>query len=156
MDAGQFVQIGSPTEIYEFPETRFVADFIGSANILEGKVIEDGADHVRVSSNLGEIYIDHGQSVLAGSDIWVGLRPEKIYLSTTPPKKKGPNQAIGMVDDIGYLGDSSIYKVRLESGEIIEVTAPNLIRPKTRTHGITWEDKVYLNWEPSSAMLLNS
>ncbi|MEM9330412.1 MAG: polyamine ABC transporter ATP-binding protein [Pseudomonadota bacterium] len=156
MDAGDLVQIGTPTEIYEFPETRFVADFIGSANILEGQVIEEGADHVRVSTGLGEIYIDHGQSVTAGSQIWVALRPEKIYLNTAPPKKKGPNQAKGIVDDIGYLGDTSIYKIRLEAGEIIDVTAPNLIRPMSRSHGITWEDTVYLNWEPSSAMLLNS
>ncbi|MFT6696440.1 MAG: putrescine transport system ATP-binding protein, partial [Paracoccaceae bacterium] len=61
MDAGRFVQMGTPTEIYEFPETRFVADFIGSANIFEGRVTEDGADHVRVETELGEIYIDHGQ-----------------------------------------------------------------------------------------------
>ncbi len=156
MDVGQFQQIGTPTDIYEFPENRFVADFIGSANILEGRVTEDGADHVTVTTELGEIYIDHGQSVKVGSQIWVALRPEKIYLSTSAPKKAGPNQAEGIVDDIGYMGNTSIYKVRLKNGLIIDVTAPNLIRPKTRTHGITWEDPVYLNWEPSSAMLLNS
>ncbi|MEM8652909.1 MAG: ABC transporter ATP-binding protein [Pseudomonadota bacterium] len=156
MDVGQFQQIGTPTDIYEFPENRFVADFIGSANILEGRVTEDGADHVTVTTELGEIYIDHGQSVKVGSQIWVALRPEKIYLSTSAPKKAGPNQAEGIVDDIGYMGNTSIYKVRLKNGLIIDVTAPNLIRPKTRTHGITWEDPVYLSWEPSSAMLLNS
>ncbi|MEM7215965.1 MAG: polyamine ABC transporter ATP-binding protein [Pseudomonadota bacterium] len=156
MDVGQFVQIGTPTEIYEFPETRFVADFIGSANILEGRVTEDSADHVRVATDLGEIYIDHGQSVSVGSQIWVALRPEKIYLSKKAQKKSGANQATGIVDDIGYLGNTSIYKVRLENGQVIDVTAQNLIRPMSRTHGITWEDTVYLNWEPSSAMLLNS
>ncbi len=155
MDAGQFQQIGTPTDIYEFPENRFVADFIGSANILEGRVTEDGADHVTVTTELGEIYIDHGQSVKVGSQIWVALRPEKIYLSTDAPKKAGPNQAEGIVDDIGYMGNTSIYKVRLSNGLIVDVTAPNLIRPKSRTHGITWEDTVFLTWEPSSAMLLN-
>lgn len=63
MDAGKFKQIGTPTEIYEFPETRFVADFIGSANIFEGRVSEDGADHVIVSTNVGEVYVNHGQSI---------------------------------------------------------------------------------------------
>jgi len=156
MDKGRFIQIGTPTEIYEFPETRFVADFIGSANIVPGRVTENGADHVRVATDLGEVYIDHGQPVAEGSQIWVGLRPEKIYLSTTPPETPGPNQAEGEVDDIGYLGEMSIYKVRLASGEIIDVTAPNLIRPMSRTHSITWEEKVYLRWEPNSAMLLTS
>lgn len=156
MDTGRFVQLGTPTEIYEFPETRFVADFIGSANIFECSVVEDSADHVRVSTELGEIYIDHGQSVSVGSQMWVALRPEKIYLNTKAPKKTGPNQTKGVVDDIGYLGNTSIYKVRLESGRVIDVSAPNLIRPMSRTHGITWEDTIYLSWEASSAMLLNS
>ena len=156
MDRGRFIQIGTPTEIYEFPETRFVADFIGSANILPGKVTENGADHIRVMTDLGEIHVDHGHDFAEGAQIWVALRPEKIYLSTTPHTALGPNQTEGMVDDIGYLGETSLYKVRLAGGEIIDVTAPNLIRPKTRTHSITWEDKVYLRWEPSSAMLLAS
>lgn len=154
MDTGKFVQIGTPTEIYEFPDSRFVADFIGSANILEGTVTEDKPDHVRVSTDLGEIYIDHGQSVKKGSVVWIALRPEKIVVNKKAIKKSGPNQTTGFIDDIGYLGNSSIYKVRLKNGLIIDITTPNQIRPKDRTHQITWEDKVYLSWEPSSAMLL--
>ena len=156
MDTGKFVQVGTPTEIYEFPETRFVADFIGSANIFEGKIIEDSADHVRITTEMGEINIDHGQSIKSGSRTWVAIRPEKIHLSQDCPSKSAPNQATGIVDDIGYLGNTSIYKIRLENGRIIDVTAPNLIRPLNRTHGITWGDTVYLNWKSSSAMLLNS
>ena len=144
MDAGRFKQIGTPTEIYEFPESRFVADFIGSANIFEGRVSEDGSDHVRVSTNVGEVYINHGQSVAENKQIWVGLRPEKIHLSITPPKNTGPNQIMGQVEDIGYLGETSIYKVRLQNGQIVDVTAPNQRRPMSRTHSITWEDKVFL------------
>ncbi len=154
MDQGQFMQIGTPTEIYEFPETRFVADFIGSANIIEGRIIEDGSDHVRVKTDLGEIYIDHGQSTKEGDRVWIAIRPEKIHLSKEPPAEPGPNQAAGQVDDIGYLGDTSIYKILLEGGRIVDVTAPNQIRPKSRTHRITWEEEVYLHWEASSAVLL--
>ncbi len=154
MNAGEFVQTGTPTEIYEFPETRFVADFIGSANMLEGQIIEDGPDHVRVSTDLGEVYIDHGQSVRVGSRIWIAIRPEKIHLSKDPPTEAGPNQAFGMVEDIGYLGGISIYKIKLENGRIIDVTSPNQIRPKSRTHSITWEEQVYLYWDASSAVLL--
>ena len=156
MDAGRFKQIGTPTEIYEFPESRFVADFIGSANIFEGRVSEDGSDHVRVSTNVGEVYINHGQSVAENKQIWVGLRPEKIHLSITPPKNIGPNQIMGQVEDIGYLGETSIYKVRLQNGQIVDVTAPNQRRPMNRTHSITWEDTVFLSWEPESVMLLTS
>lgn len=156
MDAGRFKQIGTPTEIYEFPDSRFVADFIGSANIFEGRVTEDSADHVRVKTEIAEIYIDHGQSVKVGSKIWVALRPEKIRVTKTDQPSSGPNQISGVVDDIGYLGDTSIYKIELPDGQIIDVTAPNLTRPMNQSERITWEDKVNISWEPSSAMLLNS
>lgn len=155
MDQGEFIQIGSPTEIYEFPENRFVADFIGSANILEGQIIEDSADHLRVSTDIGELSVEHNQPIPKGTQVWIALRPEKIHLSAEAPNKPQPNQTKGIVDDIGYLGNSSIYKVRLESGRIIDITAPNQARPKSRSHGITWEDTVYLTWDPSSVMLLN-
>lgn len=156
MDVGRFKQIGTPTEIYEFPESRFVADFIGSANIFEGRVTEDGADHVRVKTEVGEVFIDHGQSVKEASKIWVAIRPEKIRIVKTEEPAAGPNQISGEVDDIGYLGDTSIYKVKLPNDQIVDVTAPNQSRPMDRTHRITWEDKVNISWEPSSAMLLTS
>jgi len=156
MDMGKFKQIGTPTEIYEFPESRFVADFIGSANIFEGKVKNSKVGHLTVSTDVGEVFINYGQSIVEGEKIWLGLRPEKIYLSKIKPKDIGPNQIKGIVEEIGYLGETSIYKVRLENGQIIDVSAPNQSRPMSRARGITWEDMVYLNWEPESAMLLTS
>jgi len=156
MDMGKFKQIGTPTEIYEFPESRFVADFIGSANIFEGKVKNSKVGHLTVSTDVGEVFINYGQSIAEGEKIWLGLRPEKIYLSKIKPKDLGPNQIKGFVEEIGYLGETSIYKVRLENGQIIDVSAPNQSRPMSRARGITWEDMVYLNWEPESAMLLTS
>ena len=156
MDMGKFKQIGTPTEIYEFPESRFVADFIGSANIFEGKVKNSKVGHLTVSTDVGEVFINYGQSIAEGEKIWLGLRPEKIYLSKIKPKDLGPNQIKGIVEEIGYLGETSIYKVRLENGQIIDVSAPNQSTPMSRARGITWEDMVYLNWEPESAMLLTS
>ncbi|MDA8741665.1 polyamine ABC transporter ATP-binding protein [Amylibacter sp.] len=156
MDMGKFKQIGTPTEIYEFPESRFVADFIGSANIFEGKVKNSKVGHLTISTDVGEVFINYGQSIAEGEKIWLGLRPEKIYLSKIKPKDLGPNQIKGIVEEIGYLGETSIYKVRLENGQIIDVSAPNQSRPMSRARGITWEDMVYLNWEPESAMLLTS
>lgn len=156
MDVGRFKQIGTPTEIYEFPESRFVADFIGTANIFEGRVTEEGADHVQVETEIGQVFIDHGHAVKTGSKIWLGLRPEKIRLTKSDQSATGPNQVSGVVDDIGYLGETSIYKIRLANGQIFDVTAPNQSRPMNKSQMITWEDKVNISWEPSSNMLLNS
>ena len=156
MDMGKFKQIGTPTEIYEFPESRFVADFIGSANIFDGKVISSKAGKLTVSTDVGEVFVNNGQSIPKGEKIWLGLRPEKIYLSKIKPKAVGPNQINGIVEEIGYLGETSIYKIRLENGQIIDVSAPNQSRQMSRVREITWEDMVYLNWEPESAMLLTS
>ncbi|MDA8761283.1 ABC transporter ATP-binding protein [Amylibacter sp.] len=156
MDMGKFKQIGTPTEIYEFPESRFVADFIGSANIFEGKIINSKAGHITVSTDVGELIVNYGQSVSEGKNIWIGIRPEKIHLSKTITEKLDGNHIKGVVEEIGYLGETSIYKVRLENGQIIDVSAPNQSRPMNQARGITWEDVVYLSWEPESAMLLNS
>jgi len=154
METGQFAQIGTPTEIYEFPESRSVAEFIGSANIFEGRVTEESSDHLTIDTEVGSFFIDHGMSVKQGATVWVALRPEKIQLNKQAPEKEGPNQMKGMVDDIGYLGDVSIYKVRLDNGGIVDVTAHNHVRPKDRSHRITWEEEVYLTWEASSAVVL--
>ena len=156
MDMGKFKQIGTPTEIYEFPESRFVADFIGSANIFEGKVISSKGGKLTVSTDVGEVFASNGRAITEGEKIWLGLRPEKIYLSKAKPKNIGPNQIKGIVEEIGYLGETSIYKIRLKNGQIIVVSAPNQSRPMSRVREITWEDMVYLNWEPESVMLLTS
>ena len=156
MDMGKFKQIGTPTEIYEFPESRFVADFIGSANIFEGKVISSKGGKLTVSTDVGEVFASNGRSITEGEKIWLGLRPEKIYLSKAKPKNIGPNQIKGIVEEIGYLGETSIYKIRLKNGQIIDVSAPNQSRPMSRVREITWEEMVYRNWELESAMLLTS
>ena len=156
MDAGNFVQIGTPTEIYESPETRFIANFIGSANMFEGRVIEDGAGHliVRGGKHEGKFYIDHGVSVKEGTKVWVAIRPEKIKISKTPAAEPGPNQLRGVVHDVGYLGNISTYRVEMANGKIVEVTHPNQSRPKNGQHEVDWEDEVHLSWAPSSAVIM--
>ena len=153
MDAGEFRQIGTPTEIYEFPESRFVADFIGSTNMLEGRVSEASPDHVDVDTDVGPIFIDQGMPVHDGTRVWVALRPEKIRLAKSEEGALGRGRMKGVVEDMGYLGDMSIYKVRVGES-LIEVTAPNRIRPKDRQHAISWEDEVVLSWDDSSPVLL--
>ena len=156
MDAGKFVQIGTPTEIYEFPESRFVASFIGSANMFQGRVTEDGADHVTVSASEfdGTFYIDQGLSVKEGTEVWVAVRPEKITISKGQEVSSGPNQLKGTVHDVGYLGNMSTYRVALASGKIVEVTYPNQSRPRGERRAVDWDDEVHLSWEPSSAVVL--
>ena len=155
MHEGEFVQIGSPTEIYEFPENRFVADFIGSANIFEGYVVGRSLNQLRVKTEIGDVNVEHGVEIPDGSQIYIGIRPEKIQLSHHAPEGQDGNTTVGIVEDIGYLGNTSRYRVRIAKDHIIDVTAPNQLRPKNRTHQIIWEDKVYLHWNASSTMLLN-
>ena len=151
MDRGRFIQTGTPTEIYEYPRDRFVADFIGSANILDGKVISNLEGTIEVSTYLGKFSFKSNSNISEGSDLFVGLRPEKISISKAVSKSKNNT---GYIDDIGYFGDYSIYKVRLDEGQIIDVTAQNQKRPKNARDRLTYEDKVNLNWDNSSAMLL--
>ena len=156
MDTGRFVQTGTPTEIYEFPESRLIASFIGNTNIFEGRVKVNSTDYVTVRANNPEcdIRIDHGSSVQEGTKVWVSVRPEKIRLSKTPHDTKAPNQLKGIVSNIGYLGRLSTYHVKIDGGANIEVTSPNQIRPKDGAQTIDWDDEVFLSWDDSSAAVL--
>ncbi len=145
MDAGWLVQLGTPAEIYEYPRSKFVAEFIGQVNLFEGLVVEDQADHVLIQSEAtgSDLHISHAGSVPVGTRVWVAVRPEKMALSLEPPGVE-QNVARGTVDEIAYLGNLSIYLVRLESGTIVRVTSPNLTRVTEMP--ITWEDDVYITW----------
>ncbi len=156
MDAGRFMQIGTPTEIYEFPESRLVANFIGSANMFQGRVTESGPDHAIVNCKQPscDFYIDHGVAIQEGNKVWVALRPEKIKISKEAHESDKANQTKGVVHDIGYLGKLSMYRVKIDSDMLVEITSPNLARPKDGKLAIDWDDEVYLSWEASSAVVL--
>ena len=85
---GEIVQAGTPTEIYEFPGSKFVADFIGSVNMFEGKLVEDEPNYVRIASPElgGTIYVSHGISAPPEAVVWAAVRPEKIFMSTAAPE----------------------------------------------------------------------
>ncbi len=156
MDVGRLQQIGTPTEIYEFPGSRLVANFIGNANMFDGRVIENGTDHVIVECKdpTCNFYVDHGMSIPEGSKVWVSLRPEKIRISKQPPTNPDTNCTRGMVNDIGYLGGTSTYRVLVADKHIVEVTSPNLHRPKDGNPPIDWDEEVYLSWDASSSVVL--
>ena len=154
MEEGKVRQVGTPHEIYEFPNSVYVADFIGSMNIFAGVVMEASAEHtvIRAEGLATDIYMKHGADVPCGANVWVALRPEKIKVSSQ--KASGQyNRAHGIVDDIAYLGDVSIYLVELEgTDKIVEAMLPNLAR--TAVQEITWEDKVSLTWDADNAIIL--
>ena len=156
MDVGRLQQIGTPTEIYEFPTSRLVANFIGNANMFAGRITENGTDHVVVESKdpTCNFYIDHGVSISEGTRVWVSLRLEKIRISKQAPEDSSTNCVRGMVNDIGYLGGTSTYRVLVGDEHIVEVTSPNLNRPKDGNPPIDWDEEVYLSWEPSSSVVL--
>lgn len=153
MDHGRLRQIGTPNEIYEYPHSEYVADFIGSINKFEGLVVEDEADHILVESEEagGELYVSHSGDAPVGAQVKVAIRPEKIMISPTRPDQKR-NVTKGIVRDIGYLGDVSIYHVELGSGKIVLATQPNVVRLAERA--VTWDDEVYLFWRAENSIVL--
>jgi putrescine transport system ATP-binding protein len=154
MDRGEIVQVGTPTDIYEYPTSKFVADFIGSVNMFEGKLIEDEPDHVRiVSPELSSVvYVDHGISSAPGASVWVAIRPEKIDISRTAPAST-ENTVKGVVKEIAYMGDMSVYLVRIDNGKLVRVTLPNIERHADDR--ISWDETVHLSWHPSSPVVLS-
>ena len=161
MNQGEIAMIGEPTEIYEYPNSRFVATFIGSANMFEGVVIEDEPDHVRVrSADLGtDIYVDHGVDCAPDQILWWAIRPEKIRLTREKPAAEtgtpaDTNVLRGFVEDIAYLGDMTVYQVRLENGKYMRVTKANALRGDP--DAISWDESVWASWAGSSGSVLVS
>jgi len=153
MNHGEIVQAGTPSEIYEFPSSKFVADFIGSVNMFEGKLIEDEPEYVRIGSDElgGTIYVSHGISAPPEAVVWAAVRPEKIFMSTAPPEGGADNVVRGAVQDIAYLGDLSIYLVKLPTGKVVRVTQPHTSR---HAEAITWDQQVYLSWDATSPVVV--
>ncbi|KRA95521.1 ABC transporter ATP-binding protein [Devosia sp. Root685] len=155
MNLGEIAMVGEPTDIYEFPNSRFVAGFIGSANMVEGKVTEDEPGHVRIrSSELGcDIYVGHGVDCAPEQILWWAIRPEKMVLSREKPlTPHDANVTSGIVEEIAYLGDISLYQVALESGKRLRVSQTNSVRGNP--DAITWDEKVYITWSDSSGSVL--
>ena len=154
MDHGRIVQVSTPGELYEAPNSRYVADFIGEVNILEGRVSQRAEDHLTVQSPEAGCVIETGRFDAAATDdqVWIALRPEKISISKDAPADSQRNCMAGEVWDIGYIGNLSTYHVKLDSGKMVSATQANMARLIERP--ITWEDRVYLTWAPDAAVVL--
>jgi putrescine transport system ATP-binding protein len=156
MDHGKVVQVGTPAEIYEFPRTRFIADFIGTTNFFEGTVTGVDAGQIRVHSPEAgaELLVDDRGQVSVGQQVWVALRPEKIRLSKEPPTGERINRLKGVVAELGYLGNRSTYRIRTPSGKILTVLGKN--EQRTSEWSIDWSDEVFLSWNANAAIVLQS
>jgi putrescine transport system ATP-binding protein len=160
MNQGRIVQVGTPTQIYESPGTRFIADFIGSVNLFEGRVVDESAQRCRIGcAELGcVIRVDRPLSAARGATVWAAVRPEKIAMSREPPEgitaeiSQAENVARGRVRDIAYLGNASVYLVALDSGREVRVTLPNSARDAERR--IARDEVVFLSWQASSPVVV--
>src|SRR5690554_676189 len=153
MSYGRIAQVGSPIDIYESPNSRMTAEFIGSVNIFEANILEDNSDSISLTSDLldAPVFIDRGVTTPAETtETLIALRPEKIYLTTEKPEGD-TNWSCGTVDNIAYLGDITSYYVKLASGKRVQATMANVERRGERP---TWGDRVYVSWEASSPILL--
>jgi putrescine transport system ATP-binding protein len=168
MNRGQVIQVGTPSEIYEFPQNRFVADFIGTTNLFEGTV-RDGdrggarggeTGHLVVSCPEAgcDLIVDEIGRFSSGQRVWIALRPEKIRLSKQKVLPAGwlgepVNQIKGTVWELGYLGNRSTYRIKTDTGKLVTVFAQNDRR--TSEWSIDWSDEVYLSWSADGAVVLN-
>ena len=154
MDAGRIVQVSTPAALYEYPATRFVAEFIGAVNLFEGRIASQDAatGTVRVQCDAfgGEILARHADPLPVGTSVSVAVRPEKIDVHEQPPQ--ADNVAVGKVSEIAYLGDVSIYQVTTANGAVIRVQETHAQRSSEPHYD--WDDTLYLSWDASSAVVL--
>lgn len=154
MSEGRFLQVGPPADIYETPATRFVADFIGNVNLMDGAVTEDQPDHVVITCPDCTHYVGHGITGTEGMEVTVALRPEKIQLSRQAPDgEHGPhNRARGKVKNLAYFGSFTVFHIQLPSGAMLKVSQNNAERH--RDDVLTWDDEVWAHWSPSAHVVL--
>lgn len=162
MNHGSFEQVGTPGAVYECPKNRFVADFVGKVNLLAAEVTggEDGIVTL-FSEELGtelDLHVGGEQAPLPGSGQWIAVRPEKIFISKEAPAEEGGGGGRtvlkGIVEDLGYFGNLSLYRVKLASGRVLQVSGQNRIRTAHKT--VEWDDEVFVSWDIHSAILLEA
>jgi len=154
MSEGRILQVGAPSDIYETPATRFVADFIGNVNMMDGTLVQDHADHCIIDCKDVNHYVGHGITGTEGMSLSVAVRPEKIQLQREEPQHAyGPfNKVKGTVKDLSYFGSFTVYHLSLPSGNIIKVSESNVSRH--RDEALTWGDAVWASWSPSAQVVL--
>ena len=149
MSEGKIMQLGSPSDVYDFPNSRFTAEFIGETNIFEGTIINKSDDHaiIECPELSNHVYTDQKFEASNGQNIWVSIRPEDIYLYKEKPDTLGAyNWAEGVVEEIAYLGSFAIYHVKLANGCIIKSQVPAPYWYVRNITPPTWEETVFMSW----------
>lgn len=154
MDKGEIKQVGTPTEIYEFPKSKFIASFIGSITTFPARVLSFGEGETSVEAEAfgGKITARSIEGLRKGQELTLALRPEKITISKTKPKTA--NVFAGEVKDLAYFGKDSLYRIQLASGQLLAVHAVNSQRAGEADRAANWGEKVWVGFEPPSAILL--
>ncbi|RBL80480.1 polyamine ABC transporter ATP-binding protein [Streptomyces cavourensis] len=155
MTDGQIVQCGTPQDVYAFPNSRFVASFIGSTNMFTGTIVVDEPDHVAIESpELSRpLYVSHGVSEPLGMDVHVSIRPERMVVSREQPAGDY-NWAHGMVSHMAWMGSYALYQIRLDSGAMVEASVPSLLLAQMDAPGI--DEEIFVSWDADSATVLAS
>ena len=160
MSEGRFLQVGAPRAIYETPATRFVADFIGNVNLMDGTLTDDQPDHVVIDCADCRHYVGHGITGTEGMAVTVALRPEKICIGRDllPPSHGestgGLNRVQGTVKDLSYFGSFTVYHLTLASGMVLKISASNTERH--REDQLTWGDTAWASWSPDAQVVLTA
>ena len=155
MNHGHLEQVGTPSEVYEYPGNRFVADFIGKINLLEATVIgsENGRCRFQSPQIDGDLVANCEEPLSVGDERWVAIRPEKIFIDKEAPDSTDRNIQKGTVLDLGYLGNLSVYRVRLENGTVLQASGQN--RKRSAVHRVEWDDEVFVSWDIASTIMLH-
>jgi putrescine transport system ATP-binding protein len=155
MNTGEFVQIGTPSEIYEFPNSRFVADFFGTINLFHGTVDSSDANaiHVACDETGTVIHANPPTDQAIPDDFFVAVRPEKIHLSREAPLEQNLTVMLGVVEDLAYYGNYSVYRIKTDTGKLVQVSRQNTQRSAELV--LEWEEQVYMSWPPDCSVVLS-
>jgi putrescine transport system ATP-binding protein len=154
MNRGRIIQAASPAEIYEQPRSRWVAEFVGDVNLIDGAVVKTAAGEAVIADKGGRRYrvALHAAVVEAGAQVAIAVRPEKVRIGAGAVPGEAANAMHGWICDIGYLGGISIYKVRLDDGAIVKATVVNVERTSKRAFSAY--DEVWVSWPPEAGVML--
>ncbi|ARP95687.1 ABC transporter ATP-binding protein [Bordetella genomosp. 13] len=155
MTEGQIVQSGTPQDVYNFPNSRFVAGFIGNTNLFTGPIVIDEPDHVAIECEdlARPLYVSHGVSEPLGMQVHVSVRPERLVVSREQPQSQY-NWARGVVSHMAWMGGYALYQIRLDSGKSIEASVPSLVLARMDAPG--FDEEVFVSWDADSATVLAS
>jgi len=160
MSEGRIMQLGTPVDIYETPNSRFVAEFIGNVNLFTGILVVDQPDHVVIDTPECRHYVSHGITGSENMGVSVAVRPEKICLTSIAPtaqdrelpEEVGFNQVQGQITGLGYFGNLTTYHVLLDTGLTLKVTLANAARHEERRMSVG--DRVWAWWDGSDVVVL--